>query len=154
MDVESEMRLVEDAASVAAFLDENEGSLTPGWPEGRRAVEPVDEPGVYWLSMRPRSAPEERYHARVAWTTYPWSPPSVKFATSVRGALDVVSAWPTVPGYRPGNFDICAAFTAEGYRTHPEWMAQQPWDTRGNPFLWVATILQGHLDRSYGGRAR
>jgi hypothetical protein len=151
MDVESELRLLEDAAAVAAYLGERDGVLTAGWAPV--APTPGDEPGVFWLSMIPRSAPGEMYYARVAWTVYPGSPPSVRFVTAVRGALDSVSAWPSVPGYRPSSFDICMAFTREGYQTHPEWVTQYPWPTSGNPFLWVAQTLQGHLDRSYAGRA-
>lgn len=152
MDIESELRLVEDAAEVAAFLVENEGILTQGWQPGSADPDPLAEIGVYWLSMRPRSTPDERYHARLGWSRYPGSPPSVKYATAVRGSLTEVGAWPIVPGYRAGNFDICAAFTKEGYEAHPEWVAQQPWRTIGNPFLWAASILQGDLDRRYGGR--
>jgi hypothetical protein len=153
IDLESELRLVEDAVDVAAFLADNGGTVTPGWTRPAADPDPADEPGVYWLTLRPRSAPTEQYYARVAWSRYPGAPPSVKYATGVRGRLDVTSAWPNVAGYRPGNADICADFTKEGYEAHPEWVAQRPWQTTGNPFLWVAQILQGHLDRSYSGRA-
>ncbi len=152
LDLESELRLIEDAATVAAFLEENDGTLTAGWTP---RVEPgdADEPGIFWATMRPRSAREERYYARLGWVRYPGAPPSVKFATGVRGRLDVTSAWPNCPGYRPSNFDICSAFTKEGYEAHPEWVAQHPWQTSGNPLLWVVQTLQGHLDRRYGGRS-
>lgn len=153
MDFESELRLVEDAVEVAAFLAANGGTLIAGWTTDADGPDPVDEPGVYWLTMRPKSASDQRYFARVAWSRYPGGPPSVKYATGVRGRLDVSNAWPNVPGARPGNFDFCSAFTAEGYQSHPEWVTQQPWPTAGNVFLWVAYILQGQLDRSYGGRA-
>lgn len=153
IDLESQLRLVEDSVDVAAYLAENAGVLAPGWTPGATDPAPEDEPGVYWLTMRPRSAPTERYVARVGWTRYPGAPPSVKYATGIRGRLDVTSAWPNVAGYRPGNGDICSEFTKEGYEAHPEWVAQRPWPSTGNPFLWIAQILQGHLDRAYGGRA-
>jgi len=163
MDLESELRLVEDAAAVAAFLEENGGLLTAGWTtradpdldgDPRADPELAQEPGVYWATMRPRSARSDIYHARLAWSRYPGAPPSVKFATDARGRLDVTSAWPICPGYRPPSFDICSAFTSEGFATHPEWNTQHPWPTTGNPFLWVVQLVQGHLDRSYGGRAQ
>lgn len=153
MDLESELRVVEDAVEVAAFLTAYGGTLTAGWTPGATEPDPADEPGVYWVTMRPKSAPGERYIARVAWSRYPGAPPSIKYATGVRGHLDISSAWPNVPGARPGNFDFCSEFTAEGYQTHPEWEVQRPWATTGSPFMWIAQILQGQLDRSYGGRA-
>ncbi len=152
MDLESELRLDEDAAEVAAFLAENGGAIEAAWRPGEKP-EPGEEPGVYWLTLRPISAKDERYYVRVGWIRYPSAPPSVKFARAVRGSLTDIHAWPNVPGYRPGNFDICAEWTKEGHEAHPEWAAQGRWPTAGNPFLWVAHILQGDLDRRYGGRA-
>ena len=152
MDRMSELRLAADAKEVAAFLRGNGGSLISGWTV-RTEPGPDDEPGVYWLKMRPKSVPQDQYVARVAWTRYPGAPPSVTFATKVRGRTDVTNAWPSVAGARPGNFDFCAAFTAEGYKTHPEWASQHPWPTTGNPFLWVVQVVQGLLDRHYSGRA-
>lgn len=91
---------------------------------------------------------------RVAWERYPAAPPSVKFADAIGGRLDVTSAWPMIPGYRPGSFDICQPFTAEGFAIHAEWQ-QGPdrWPAAGNPFLWVAEILQRDLDHRYQGRS-
>jgi hypothetical protein len=144
MDQQSSLLVAEDAAAVEEFLAEHGGSLEP---------DPTGAAGTYWVSLHPRSAPGETYFVRVAWSRYPDEPPSVKFAEGVAGSLTVVGAWPVVPGYRPGNFDICAPFTEEGYATHPEWRTQAPWPTTGNPFLWVVDTLQGDLDRNYGGRA-
>jgi hypothetical protein len=144
MDEQSRLLLMEDAAAVEALLAEHSGSLDR---------DPGGALGMYWATLHPRSVPSEAYIVRIAWTRYPDEPPSVKFAEGIGGSLTVVSAWPVVPGYRPGNFDICAPFTAEGHVTHPEWRAQAPWPTTGNPFLWVVDILQGDLDRNYGGRA-
>ena len=144
MDAQSRLMLEADAAAVEAFAAEHGGSLVS---------DPTGEFGTYWITLHPRSAPDESYVVRIAWKRYPDEPPSVKFAEGLAGSLSVVSAWPIVPGYRPGNFDICAPFTAEGYATHPEWSQQAPWPTTGNPFLWVVDTLQGDLDRNYGGRA-
>jgi hypothetical protein len=144
MDLQSSLLLAEDAAEATAFLAEHSGSL----------LADADEvPGVYWASFHPRSAPDETYVTKIAWARYPDEPPSVKFAEGIGGSLTVQRAWPLVPGYRAGNFDICAPFTAEGYLTHPEWKTQAPWPTTGNPFLWVIDTIQGDLDRNYGGRA-
>lgn len=143
MDLESGIALKQDRPAVRTMLKASDGSLE----------QDPDESGVYWATMRPRSVPTELYHVRIGWSRYPTDPPSVKFGAGVGGSLNVTSAWPLVPGYRPGNFDICAPFTAEGYASHPEWATQQPWRTSGNPFLWVIDTIQGQLDRQYGGRS-
>ena len=144
MDEQSRLLLAEDAAAAGSLLAEHGGFIEP---------DPAGVAGTYWATMHPRSAQGETYIVRIAWTRYPDEPPSVKFAEGIAGSLAVVRAWPVVPGYRAGNFDICAPFTAEGYLTHPEWRTQAPWPTSGNPFLWVVDTLQGDLDRNYGGRA-
>jgi hypothetical protein len=144
MDRESALALEEDEPAVATFLGRNGASLERG----------KDDPARYWLTMRPRSAPAELYFVCITWTRYPHTPPSVKFADKVGGSLTVATAWPAITGYRPGSFDICKPFTAEGYLTHPEWMTgPEAWPTSGNPFLWVAETLQDDLDHRYGGRS-
>lgn len=144
IDQETRLLLERDEPAVCEFVETNGGAIQPD----------ATEPGVYWLTLRPRQFPAERYYVRVGWTVYVGAPPSVKFATAVGGALNVTSAWPMVPGYRPGNFDICAPFTAEGFATHPEWRASaERWPTTGNPFLWVVQTLQNDLDNRYGGRS-
>lgn len=144
LDRESELNLKDDEAAVVAFLADHDGRLELD----------ATESGVYWLTMRPRSELEERYSVRVAWSTYPHQPPSVRFATAAGGALDVTSAWPTIPGYRPGSFDICKPFTAEGFVIHGDWQTgPQAWRTSGNPFLFVASTLQYDLDNHYTGRS-
>ena len=80
---------------------------------------------MYWATMRPRSTPSERYYACIRWTIYPHAAPSVKFATAVSGSLTETSAWPVIPGYRAGSFDICKPFTVQGFITHPEWRAKR-----------------------------
>lgn len=144
MDVESSLALAEDEAAVSEFLARNGGILERD----------KSDDGGYWLTMRPRSAPTERFYVRVKWFRYPHAPASVKFADAVGGSLNVTKAWPNISGYRPGSFDICKPFTAEGFALHPEWAAgPQAWPVTGNPFLFVAETLQGDLDHRYGGRA-
>ena len=143
-DQESLLNLAADEVAVAAFLAGNGGHLTR---DGKDAA-------VYWLRMRPAGAPPEVYYVRVAWSAYPHEAPSVKFADSVGGSLTVASAWPVIPGYRPASFDICKPMTAEGYALHAEWWTgPDAWPTTGNPFLWVAEMLQYDLDNHYGGRS-
>lgn len=110
--------------------------------------------GTYWLTMIPPAAPEERFHARIAWTSYPGAPPSVKFADAVGGRLDLSSSWPIIPGYRPGERDICQPFTAEGHAVHPAWSnGPEAWQPTGNPFLAVVSqLLHGMIDK-YQGRS-
>lgn len=144
LDAESRINLDADEAAVRAFLEERGGRLDHD----------VSESGTYWLTLAPRTEPNENYVVRVAWTTYPHEPPSVRFATEIAGSLTTTSAWPTIPGYRPSSFDICKPFTAEGYNIHPEWRSgPEAWRTSGNPFLHVATTLQYDLDNNYTGRS-
>jgi len=108
--------------------------------------------GIYWLTMR---APDgERYVARIAWTRYPDHAPSVKFAPEVDGPLDQTSAWPLIPGYRAGNYDICQPFTAEGQAVHSEWgTGPEAWPATGNCLLWVVEQLLHDITDRYQGRS-
>ena len=143
LDLESKLNLQADAKAVAALLKQHGGRLHAD----------ADESGTYFMEMVPADDASEIYIARVAWTTYPGAAPSVKFATEVGGRLDVPSAWPTVPGFRPTAFDICMPFTAEGFNVHPEWRTSaEAWKENGNPFLFVASTLQRLLDTRYSGR--
>lgn len=143
-DAETLLNLRQDEPAVAAFLAENGGRLDR---------DEVDA-SVYRLSMRPLSAPEERYYPRLQWMAYPYEAASIKFADRVGGSLGVVTAWPIIPGYRPQSFDICKPMCAEGYALHPEWRTgPDAWPTDGNPFLWVVELIQYDLDNQYGGRA-
>lgn len=144
IDAESRINLNDDEAAVRALLEEHGGRLDRD----------QGDPGTYWLTLVPRSEPLERYVVRVVWTSYPHEPPSVRFATEIGGSLSTTSAWPTIPGYRPGSFDICKPFTAEGYNLHPDWRSgPEAWRTSGNPFLHVATTLQYDLDNNFTGRS-
>ena len=137
MDIESKLALEEHEPAVIAFLADNDGSM-----EKDGAVE-----GQYWLTLRPRSAPQERFYVCLRWTVYPHRAASVRFADAIGGPFGM-HAWPAIPGYRAPN-DICKPFTAEGFAAHTEWV----WQTTGNPFLWTVTVLQDDLDTKYTGRA-
>jgi hypothetical protein len=143
IDLETRLNLQTDAKAVARLLKQH----------GGRLVADDSDAGVYWLVMHPRSEPAETYIARVHWSRYPDAPPSVRFASEVGGDIDVLSAWPIVPGYRPTAFDICMPFTAEGFAVHPEWaQTQEAWRVTGNPFLWISETLQRDLNNRYQGR--
>lgn len=143
-DTETELNLNADEEGVVKFLAENDGLL---------ARDPADA-AIYWLTLRPRSEPNECYIARVAWQSYPHRPPSVKFADAIGGDLSTTRAWPIIAGYRPASYDICKPFTAEGFGLHPDWESgPQAWPTKGNVFLWVVQTLQSDLDNNCTGRS-
>lgn len=144
VDLETELTLADDAPAAIELAES----------AGARLERDPDDALVYWLEVSPRQAPDEKFFVRIAWTRYPHSPPSVKFADAIGGRLDVTSAWPTIPGYRPTAFDICQPFTAEGFGVHPDWVTgPDAWTGTGNPFLWVVgLLLHGMADR-YQGRS-
>ncbi len=147
IDEESRLNLDADRPAVEEFLTEFGGELL-------QRPEDVNE-GVYWARLHPRSAPGELYVARIGWTRYPQAAPSVKFADGIGESLTIVKAWPVSRAYRPGNFDICKPFTAEGFTVHPEWRnGPHAWPTTGNPFLFVVSQLQDDLNHRYQGRAQ
>lgn len=150
IDAESVLNLDTDELAVAAFLAENDGTMMRD-----DRIDGEGDRAVYWLTMRPRSVPTERYVARVEWFSYPYDAPSIKFAGGVRDSLTATKAWPMMTGYRPGSFDICRPMTREGYAVHTEWrQGSTAWPTDGNPFLWVVQTMQFHLDNDYQGRSQ
>lgn len=143
-DLETRLNLEQDEPLVKLFLVDN----------GGRLARDEEDLAIYWLEMRPLSAQQDRYYVRLAWRSYPYEAPSIKFADAIGGAIDITRAWPSIPGYRPGSFDICKPMSAEGYELHAEWRTgADAWPTEGNPFLWVVGMLQFDLDNQYGGRA-
>lgn len=107
--------------------------------------------------VSPAAHADEKFLVRLHWSEYPGSlPPSVKFVDSATGRLDVVAAWPEARGFRPGSLDICANWTAEGYRAHPEWLRDPAmrWRSDGNSMLAVLRTLQDELDLTFTGRAK
>lgn len=144
MDLESSLNLEADEPQVVDFVREHGGDIER---DGQQA-------GVYWLTLHPRSSPNESYYVRLAWQSYPHAAPSVKFADGVRGGLHSTRAWPVIAGYRPGSYDICKPFTAEAFALHPEWRTgPDAWRSEGNPFLWVVGMLQHDVDNHYQGRS-
>jgi hypothetical protein len=141
-DAETLLNLAADEAAVVDFLAEHDGRLQAD----------TEDPSIYWLDMRPRSTPQERYYPRLAWQSYPHAAASVLFANAIGGTLGITRAWPQIPGYRAPN-DICKPFTAEGYALHGEWaVGPDAWPAEGNPFLWVVETLQYGLDNEYSWR--
>jgi len=137
------LTLEADEEAVVLLLEEHDGQLR----------HEDETPEVYWLTMHPADQPEESFYVRVAWTAYPDQPPSVRFAECIGGHIHVNRAWPNIPGYRLGSFDICKPFTAEGYAAHPEWVnGPERWTSSGNPFLFVVETLQNDLDFAFQGR--
>jgi hypothetical protein len=132
-----------DEEVVVALLDGCDGLL----------LREEADPSVYWLQLRPASAPQEAFYVRLGWTQYPDAAPSIRFHSSIGGRFDLRSAWPVIPGYRIDAWDICKPFSAEGYGVHSEWtQGPHAWNSSGNPFLFVVETLQCDLDHRYGGR--
>lgn len=111
-----------------------------------------------WATLSPAGHSRETYQARLLWSIYPDEPPSLKFRDPVTGSLTQSSAWPRLPGLRPGSLDACVNWTAEGLALHPEWRrdARYRWDGHGNALLKVLRILQEQLDDPslYQGRSQ
>jgi hypothetical protein len=149
IDEESALNLEADEGAVLTFMKVNDGDLIRD-----DSVGDGGERCVYWATFRPRSVPKERFIARIEWFAYPYQEPSIKFAAAIRGSLTVTSAWPMMPGYRPGSLDICEPICREGFNTHPEWcQGSTAWPTDGNPFLWVVQTMQFQFDNDYQARS-
>lgn len=143
MSLEAQLSLKADAEAVVVALDEYDGT----------ALRDEDAEGLYWLVLKPSRDPREVFYARIEWADYTSLPASVRFCDGVGGPWEVNQAWPNVPGYRLGAFDICQPFTAEGYAAHPEWTnGPHAWQPAGNPFLYLANRLQFDLNNRYQGR--
>lgn len=140
--------------TMALEADFPEASAAAG-DAGSALVVDESDPAVLWLTLRPPKDPGQTFFVRIAWDDgYPHSPPSVKFADAVGGRVDVSSAWPVIPGYRPGELDICQPFTSEGFKVHPEWVeGPEAWPATGNPLLWVVNQLIGDMFNCYQGRS-
>ena len=149
LDVESGLNLDHDEGAVVSLVAERGARID----RDDRIGDGDGDAAVYWVTARPRAQPSETFIARVEWFSYPYEPPSIKFATSVRGSLTEPKAWPIIPGYRPQNLDICRPMCREGFATHPEWaQGSTAWPTVGNPFLWVVELLLYQLDNEYERR--
>ncbi len=106
--------------------------------------------------MSPLNVPNEKFMARFQWREYPQDAPSLKFIDPNSDSLNVPSAWPKLPGFRPNNLDACVNWTSEGFALHPEWRndVRYRWDERGNVLLKVLRYLQDELDLHFQGRFR
>lgn len=107
-----------------------------------------------WATFVPPGTPSETFQARLAWAKYPDQPPSLKFRDPESGRLDLATAWPKLPGFRPTSLDACVSWTLEGMGLHPEW-ANDPrfrWDPAGNVLLKVLRTLAGLFETSFQGR--
>ena len=106
-------------------------------------------------TVSPRTAPTEKFQARLLWSQYPEVPPSVKFRDPSTGRLDLTKAWPMIRGFRPSSFDTCVNWSAEGFQLHPEWRNDPKlrWDPRGNVLLKILRILIDEFDNYYQGRS-
>ena len=153
MDHESRLRLERDAMAVRASLEASGGELVHRSSDPQEPDAPTDPPGLYWAVIRPTGVDTLPFTARILWTVYPDSPPSLLFVAEVGGPSSRSAAWPAAPGYR-APVDVCKPFTAEGQQLHPEWAAgPQAWRSEGNPFLYVVETLQSDIDRVRGARA-
>lgn len=106
------------------------------------------------VTMSPSVNLDEQFQARLWWSEYPGSPPSLKFRDPDTGSLTNPRAWPQCPGFRPSSTDTCVNWTAEGHALHPEWRhaLATRWNPEGNALFRVLCILQDTLDLSFSGR--
>lgn len=135
------LNLGDDLRAISALAESTKWSIVP------------KDDLVIWVTLAAEGTPADRYIARMEWETYPGDlPPSVVFVDE-HGTTGVPSAWPRAAGFRPPN-DICATWTAEGYKAHPEWLNDKSkrWVVSGNAALLAIRTLQLVLDTTYEGR--
>ena len=115
----------------------------------------VNVPLGLFAVMHPKSNPAELYKAHLRWGNI-FAPPSLKFADLSSGAENVASAWPQCFGFRPGSFDACLPWTAEGHALHPEWAnsSKNSFPKVDAPLQFALLNLQNSLDKTYSGRGR
>jgi hypothetical protein len=142
-----------DQLSDLNFREDYERALA--LPEAERWALDNPAPLEVRATMSPASAPTEKFEVRLLWKVYPDDlPPSLKFRDPETGRLDLASAWPKIPGYRPTSFDTCVNYSAEGFGLHPEWKndPRYRWRAVGNVLLKMLRLLQDEFDNSYQGR--
>jgi hypothetical protein len=108
--------------------------------------------GVF-LTLHPRTHPEELFRARLRWTDL-FKPPSLKFIDIATGSDTNPAAWPRSFGFRPASLDACLPWTAEGHALHPEWVnsAANAYPKVDAPLQFALLNLQASLDNTYSGR--
>jgi hypothetical protein len=143
MATELEQTLFEEELDAVRELPE-----APRWHIERDDAVPL---GVY-VVMHPKSAPNEKFKARIRWTNY-FGPPSLKFV-NISTDAEEPAAWPRCFGFRPDSKDACLPWTAEGHRLHPDWRnsAKNSFPKVELPLQFVLLQLQSSLDTSYQGR--
>jgi hypothetical protein len=137
----SELALDDDLEDMAAAADSGRWSVVRAGPL------------EIWCTLSPTSLPDQRFQARLLWTTYP-DCASLKFRDPSTGRLDRPEAWPKVRGFRPASVDACVNYCAEGFALHPEWRADPRlrWNSGGNAVLRTIRTLQNELDYHFQGR--
>lgn len=108
--------------------------------------------GVF-LTLHPRTHPEEFFKARLRWTDL-FKPPSLKFIDTATGSDTNPAAWPKCFGFRPSSLDACLPWTAEGHALHPEWAtsAANAYPKVDAPLQFIVLNLQASLDNTFSGR--
>ncbi len=120
-------------------------------PEAQRwKIERAGDLEIY-VTVSSDKAPTEIFQARFCWDSYPTDPPSFKFRDPTTGRLDLMTAWPEMPGYRPNVFDACVNWSVEGFVAHPEWKNDPNirWMPTGNVLVKVLKLLQRDLDEKF-----
>lgn len=137
----------------ALNLDDDLGEVL-ALPEASRWVIERAGPLEIWVMLTAVSYPAEQFQARLAWQSYPDQAPSLKFRDPATGRLDLPTAWPQAPGFRPSSLDACVNWSAEGLALHPEWQndPNYRWDPRGNTLLKILRLIQETLDDGFQGR--
>lgn len=137
----------------ALNLDDDLGEVL-ALPEASRWVIERAGPLEIWAMLTAAGHPAEHFHARLAWQSYPDQAPSLKFRDPATGRLDLPTAWPQAPGFRPSSLDACVNWSAEGLALHPEWQndPNYRWDPRGNALLKILRLIQETLDDGFQGR--
>ena len=124
-------------------------------PEAGRWILERDEsvPLGVFVTMHPRSHPEELFVARLRWSDL-YKPPSLKFVDRSSRVDTDPRAWPCCFGFRPGSLDACLPWTKEGQNLHPEWArsAATAFPKVDAPLQFALLNVQLSLDNSYQGR--
>jgi hypothetical protein len=124
-------------------------------PEARRWTLERDEsvPLGLFVTMYPRSNPDERYTARLRWIDL-YKPPSLKFIDVATNSEACPNAWPKCYGFRPSSLDACIPWTEEGHKLHPEWQnsSTNAFPKTDAPVQFALLNIQASLDQTYEGR--
>lgn len=124
-------------------------------PEAKRWKLERDDsvPLGLFVTMYPRSNPDEFFKARLRWSDL-YGPPSLKFIDISTGGDANPKAWPKCYGFRPDSLDACVPWTEEGHKLHPEWQrsSANAFPKTDAPIQFALLNLQSSLDQTYQGR--